>query len=240
MIASRTFVVIGAGGLGCPALLGLRMAGARRIDVIDCDRVELSNLHRQVLYDLGDVGAHKAEVAAAKLRAFGIDARSFVQRVTPDDVEAIVAASPADAIVLECTDQPALKFAANDACVRHGRSLVLAASLGLRGHVIAVVPGSACYRCVFEAPPPLELVPTCASAGVLGTAVGTTGFLQAHLAVAIASNDFAVDDEARGRLLELDLSRGTIRALAGRKRRDCICACEAPPRAATPGDRGDP
>jgi adenylyltransferase/sulfurtransferase len=67
--------------------------------------------------------------------------------------------------------------------------LVLAASLGLRGHVIAVVPGSACYRCVFEAPPPLELVPTCASAGVLGTAVGTTGFLQADLAVRIAGNN---------------------------------------------------
>lgn len=239
-MATSTFVVIGAGGLGCPALLGLRMAGAKRIDIIDCDRVESSNLHRQVLYDLGDVGAPKAEVAAAKLRAAGIDARARVQRLTPDDVETLVADAPADAIVLECTDEPALKFAANDACVRHGRALVLAAALGLRGHVIAVLPGSACYRCVFEAPPPLELVPSCASAGVLGTAVGSTGFLQAHLAVAIARNNMSADDEARGRLLELDLSRGTIRALAGRKRPDCICACEAPARAATQGSRGDP
>ena len=219
MIAARSFLVIGAGGLGCPALIGLRMAGAKRITIVDCDDVEASNLHRQVLYDLGDVGAPKAEVAAAKLRAAGIDARAMVRRLAPEDLDALVADD--DAIVLECTDQPALKFAANDACVRHGRSLVLAASIGLRGHVIAVVPGSACYRCVFEAPPPLELVPSCASAGVLGTAVGTTGFLQAHLAVAIATDGLPADDDMRGRLIELDLARGTIRALAGKKRTDC-------------------
>ncbi len=234
MIDHHTFVVVGAGGLGCPALLGLRMAGAKQALVIDCDRVEPGNLHRQVLYDLGDVGAPKAEVAAAKLRAAGISARARVERIAPDDVDALVAALPGPAIVLECTDAPALKFAFNDACVRHGRPLVLAAAIGLRGHVIAVVPGSACYRCVFEAPPPVELVPSCATAGVLGTAVGSTGFLQAQLAVAIATQTLA--DDVRGRLLELDLARGTLRTLAGHRRPDCDCAqfaCEPRHRAAT-------
>jgi molybdopterin/thiamine biosynthesis adenylyltransferase len=227
VIEQRSFAVIGAGGLGCPALLGLRMAGARTVLVVDPDRVEASNLHRQVLYDLGDVGAPKAEVAAARLRAAGLDARAEVRRLAPDQAEAFVAALPSDAIVLECSDAPALKFACNDACVRQRRALVLGASLGLRGHAIAVVPGSACYRCVFETPPPLELVPSCAAAGVLGTAVGSTGFLQAHLAAAIAADPGT--PEVYGRLFELDLARGTVRTLAGRQRPGCICtqfACE--------------
>jgi len=219
--------VIGAGGLGCPALLGLRAAGARRVLVVDPDRVEPSNLHRQVLYDLGDVGAAKAEVAARKLAAAGIDARARVHRLAPADVPAFVAelvsARGPDAVVLECTDAPALKFAMNDACVAASVPLVIAAALALTGHVIAVGRAGGCYRCVFEAPPPVELVPSCASAGVLGTAVGTTGWLQAAIAVQLASAP--ADQGVLGRLHVLDLGRGTIRTLGGRSRGDCpICS----------------
>lgn len=227
-LESTRFVVIGAGGLGCPALLGLRAAGAKHVLVVDPDRVESSNLHRQVLYDLGDVGANKAEVAARKLAQAGIDARALVHRLAPEELPAFVAEHGRDAVVLECTDAPALKFATNDACVAAGVPLVLAAALGLVGHVVAITTAGGCYRCVFEAPPPLALVPTCATAGVLGTAVGTTGWLQATLAVALAECTLA--DDVRGRLHVLDLARGTIRTLGGRARADCP-ACTARPAA---------
>lgn len=220
MTSDVPFVVIGAGGLGCPALLGLRMGGAKRITIVDHDLVEASNLHRQVLFDLGDVGAHKSEVAAARMRAAGIDARAQIRRLAPEDVDAFVASTEPDAVVIECTDAPAVKFACNDAGVRHGRRVVIGAALGLRGHAIAVTPGSACYRCVFEAPPPAALVPSCADAGVLGTAVGVTGFLLAQLACALA--DGRADDVA-GRLYELALGSGIIRTLAGRPRPQCSC-----------------
>jgi molybdopterin/thiamine biosynthesis adenylyltransferase len=223
------FVVIGAGGLGCPALLGLRAAGAKQVLVVDPDRVESSNLHRQVLYDLGDVGAHKAEVAARRLVQAGIDARALVHRLAPPELPAFVEEHGREAVVLECTDAPALKFATNDACVAAGVPLVIAAAIGLVGHVIAIA-GTGCYRCVFEAPPPVALVPTCATAGVLGTAVGTTGWLQATLAVALASG--TLDDDVRGRLHVLDLARGTIRTLGGRARKGCP-ACTAPSAAAS-------
>lgn len=220
MIADVQLVVLGAGGLGCPALLGLRMGGAKRVVIVDHDVVETSNLPRQVLYDLGDVGASKAEVAAARMRAAGIDATAQVRKLVPDDLDALVEALEPDAIVLECTDVPALKFACNDAAVRHGRRAVIGAALGLRGHAIAVAPGSACYRCVFEAPPPAVLVPTCAEAGVLGTAVGVTGFVLAQLACALADGHA---DDIVGRLYELALGSGIIRTLAGRVRPQCPC-----------------
>jgi molybdopterin/thiamine biosynthesis adenylyltransferase len=230
-IASTSFLVIGAGGLGCPALLGLRAAGARRVLVVDPDRVEASNLHRQVLYSPGDVGAPKAEVAARSLALAGIDARAIVRRLGPADIAALVAELPSQSIVLECTDAPELKFATNDACVAAGVPLVLAAALGLVGHVIAIGRDGGCYRCVFEAPPPAELVPSCATAGVLGTAVGTAGWLQALLAVRMA--EASADADVLGRLHVLDLARGTIRTTGGRSRPDCpACATRAPRSAA--------
>jgi molybdopterin/thiamine biosynthesis adenylyltransferase len=183
-IEHTCFVVIGAGGLGCPALLGLRAAGAKQVLVVDHDRVEASNLHRQVLYDLGDVGAAKAVVAARELARAGIDARPRVQRLAPEEVPGLVAELAPDSVVLECTDAPALKFATNDACVAR-----------------------------------------------LGTAVGTAGWLQAVLAVQLATG--ALADDVVGRLHELDLARGTIRTLGGRARAGCpACAARAPHRPA--------
>lgn len=220
MIAAVPFVVLGAGGLGCPALLGLRAGGARCVTIVDPDRVELSNLHRQVLYDMGDLGAPKAEVAASAMRRAGIDAVAEVTRLVPDALDAYVAALPVEAIVIECTDVPALKFACNDACVRHGRRAVIGAALGLRGQAMAIAPGSACYRCVFDSPPPPELVPSCAAAGVLGTAVGTTGMFLAHLACTLAQGRA---DDVVGKLFELGLGSGIMRSLAGRPRPGCPC-----------------
>jgi molybdopterin/thiamine biosynthesis adenylyltransferase len=215
-LASACFVVVGAGGLGCPALLALAAAGAEQAIVVDHDRVEAHNLQRQVLYDVGDVGAAKAEAAARRLPGLRIEPR--VQAVRSADVPAFVAALRGRAaVVLECTDQPALKFAFNDACLAHGVPLVVGAALGFRGQALAVVGGHACYRCVYEAPPPDHEIPRCDEAGVLGAGVGHVGMLMAHLALRL----FAGDESVAGRLWALDLLRADVRCLAPALRADC-------------------
>lgn len=221
-LASAWFVVIGAGGLGCPALLALRAAGARRAMVVDHDRVEAHNLQRQVLYDLGDVGAPKAEAAARRLSPMGLRVEPRVQALSVAGVPAFVAALRDQldqaAIVLECTDQPALKFAFNDACLAHGVPLVVGAALGFRGQALAVTGGPfACYRCVYEAPPPDHEIPRCDQAGVLGSGVGHVGMLMAHLALRLCDGDASV----AGRLWALDLLRADVRCLAPARRAGC-------------------
>lgn len=222
-LADTHFWVIGAGGLGCPALLGLVCAGARRLTIVDPDRVETSNLQRQVLYDVGDVGAPKALAASRQLRGraplLEVDAR--VEAIAEGEVASLLFDLPHRAVVLECTDQPGLKFALNDAVMARGRVAVIGAALGLRAQVIALAPGHACYRCIYERPPAPERIPTCAMAGVLGPAVGLAGWLMASLAVALAEGR----TETAGRLVAIDLSDTTMRTLAPTPRSDCsACA----------------
>jgi adenylyltransferase/sulfurtransferase len=214
-LASACMVVVGAGGLGCPALLALAAAGVRRAIVVDHDRVEAHNLQRQVLYQLGDVGAAKAEVAAWRLPGLCIEPR--VQALCPPGVPAFVAGLPRPAVVLECTDQPVLKFAFNDACLALGVPLVIGAALGLRGQALAVAGERACYRCVYEAPPPEHEIPRCDEAGVLGSGVGQVGMLMAHLALRLGAGDDAV----AGRLWALDLLDARVRCLAPTRRPGC-------------------
>ena len=129
----------------------------------------------------------KVEAASVRLRA-----RRPLLRVQPlrlrldaDNLGPLLAAMPADTIVLECSDQPALKFQVNDACLARGLPLVLAGVQRWRGQVQAVVYGQACLRCMFEAPPPPELAEPCSAVGVMGTAAGLLGYWMAHLALAL-------------------------------------------------------
>lgn len=230
-LARAHFVVVGAGGLGCPALLGLSAAGAQRLTIIDPDRVEASNLQRQVLYAVADVGRPKAEAAAWNLRRRvpSLTVTPQVRALSPDEADAFVADLPPEAIVLECTDAPPLKFALNDAGLRHGTPVVLGAALGLHGQSLAVLHGRACYRCIYEAPPAADDLPTCASAGVLGVAVGLAGYLMANLAVALADGNPA--PETTGTLTAFDITRGFVQALRPTARRECpACAASTPTR----------
>ena len=210
-------MVVGAGGLGCPALLALSAAEASRVIVLDHDRVESHNLQRQVLYDIGDVGALKVEAAARRLPGLNIEARH--QRVQPDEVSDFVAQLPEGAVVLECTDAPVLKFAFNDACLRHDVPLVIGAALRWQGQALAVRRGHACYRCVYESPPPVDEVPRCDEAGVVGSGVGHVGMLMAHLALQLAAGDESV----AGQLWAVDLLRTRVQRIAPHIRPSCPC-----------------
>jgi molybdopterin/thiamine biosynthesis adenylyltransferase len=216
-LASTCFVVIGAGGLGCPALLALMGAGARRAIVVDPDRVEASNLQRQLLYDVSDVGAAKAVAAARRLSAAGLQVEPRVRALATTAVPAFVAELPSAAVVLECTDQPALKFAFNDACLAYGVPLVVGAALGFRGQALAVRASHACYRCVYEAPPPEHEIPRCDEAGVIGSGVGHVGMLMAQLALRLAAGD----DTVAGQLWALDFLHTRVQRLAPTLRPGC-------------------
>ncbi|HMC95127.1 MAG TPA: HesA/MoeB/ThiF family protein [Polyangia bacterium] len=171
-------LIIGAGGLGCPAALALVADGVTRLGVVDDDRVEATNLHRQVLFGDADVGELKVTAFARALR------RRYPELLVETHAVRFDAANAGDLIarydvVVDGTDNFATKFLANDAAVLARRPLVHGAAVALAGQLLTVpVGGRPCYRCLFEEPPPAGVGPSCAEAGVLGPVPGVVGALQ--------------------------------------------------------------
>lgn len=228
------YVVIGVGGLGCPALLGLIAGGVDDITIIDDDHVALSNLPRQVLFATTDIGVAKVDAARWSLRARApADPRATLEldaerrRLEPEQlpalIERLVGARPELAlIVLECSDSPTLKFAVHDACVAAGVAVVVGGVVGWHGQAMAVDPRrpeAACYRCLFESPPPPELSPACASVGVSGPVAGAVGHAMAMLALGLAGDPSA--PSPAGVCVHFDLLTGSARRLAPAPRPDC-------------------
>jgi len=176
-LTSRRVLVVGVGGLGCHAALVLARAGVGILGLVDPDPVELSNLHRQLLYDSSDLGRPKVTVAAERLRGIAADLRVETRRERFGSADTPLLRG-FDCVV-DGTDTIAAKFALNDAAVATGIPLVHAGVLGFVAQLMTVVPGvSACYRCVFEEPPPPGETPSCQEAGVLGPLVALAGALQ--------------------------------------------------------------
>jgi len=179
-------VIIGMGGLGCPAAVALAEAGARRLTLVDGDVVETSNLHRQPLYGPEDVGRPKVEVAGERLsQAFpGLEVETWARRVGPPDVEPLLARH---ALAIDGTDSVGAKFLLSDAVARIGTPLVSGGVVQWGGQAMRIDPGGACLRCLYGTAPREDEVPTCARAGVLGSLAGVLGALQASLALGPAS-----------------------------------------------------
>ncbi len=179
-LAASSVLVVGAGGLGCPVLQYLAGAGVGRITIVDFDVVEETNLHRQPLYGMADLGKPKAEMAREALLRFNpqITIEAAVERLTPQN--AVRRVGLAD-IVVDAADSFAVTYILSDACQATGKPLISASVLGLTGYVGAFCGGAPSYRAVF---PDVSIDgATCATAGVLGTAVAVLGSLQAHLAL---------------------------------------------------------
>lgn len=228
-MAPARYLVLGAGGLGCPALLGLVAGGATDLAVVDIDAVDATNLHRQVLYNLGDVGAPKVEAAARRLRAFarGLQVEPISLRLDERTLPELLAAQPAGTVVLECSDQPDLKFLVHDTCGEVGLPLVVGGVQRWGGQAMAVRHGAgACFRCVFEAAPPAELAPSCAAVGVFGAAAGALGYVMAHLAVALRTGQ-----DIAGTLVALDLRELRPQQIRPRPRPGCPGCDPRAPRA---------
>jgi molybdopterin/thiamine biosynthesis adenylyltransferase len=175
--------VVGVGGLGCAAALALAEAGVGELGLVDGDRVELSNLQRQVLHSGATLGEPKVDSAAAALRALRRDLRVSVHahHLAAADAAELFAAYD---FVIDATDGMAAKFAINDAAVLCGTPYSHAGVIGWAGQTMTVLPGrSACLRCLFPLLPGEDDSPTCQTAGVIGSVVATIGAIQAAEAV---------------------------------------------------------
>lgn len=175
-------LIVGAGGLGVPALQYLAGAGIGHITLIDPDRIEESNLHRQPLYRMSDIGQPKAQAAAQAIAGFNPNVRvnAQVTRLTPVNAPDFVAAAD---VVLDCADSYAASYTLSDACLAAGRPLISASALGLSGYVGGFCGPAPSLRALFPDPP--DSGQTCASAGVMGPVVGLLGCIQAQMAMAV-------------------------------------------------------
>jgi molybdopterin/thiamine biosynthesis adenylyltransferase len=198
--------VVGAGGLGAPAALYLAAAGVGRIVLIDHDAVSLSNLQRQILYEVEDVGALKVEVAARRLTGVNphVTIEPVASALTPDNASALF--SDVD-LVLDGTDNFATRFVVNKACIEIGRPLVSGA-IGRWTGQVGVFAGKPCYRClVSEAPPDAE---TCSAVGVVGALAGVIGSMMALEAIKLITG---AGEALTGRLLIYDGLAGEARTV---------------------------
>lgn len=188
--SSQSALVVGVGGLGCPAALALVIAGVGRVVLADDDIVEETNLHRQILFEDGDVGRDKLDVAFRVLSArapAGVQLEVIRTRLVPDNARELVRSVD---VVLEGTDNYASKFLAADACHLERRPIVHGSAIRWRATVWAVPPeGRPCYRCLFEDLPEGTAQPGCAEAGVMGPVVGLAGALMGDRALRIIDGD---------------------------------------------------
>ena len=191
-------LVVGAGGLGCAVLEYLTAAGVGRLTIVDHDRVAESNLHRQPLYRMSNIGEPKVEAARAALVQLNPAVRieTLAQRLGAGNAAPLVAQAD---LVVDAADSFALTYILSDACQRLRRVLVSASVLGLKGYVGVFCGGGPSYRAVFPDLP--GQAGSCAQSGVLGTAVGVMGTLQAHLSLAVL---LGLQPPVLGRLLSVD------------------------------------
>jgi adenylyltransferase/sulfurtransferase len=200
-LKAGSVLVVGAGGLGCPALLYLAAAGVGRITIADPDRVDISNLQRQVLYDIADQGANKAEAAARRLRSLNPLVRVDPFPFRLDRSNALDLVRSCD-LVVDGSDNFPTRYLVNDACVIAGRPFVYGAVQGFEGQVsVFNWRGGPTYRCLFPEPPEPGTVPNCAEAGVLGAVTGIIGTAQACEAIKVLAG---IGEPLSGRLLVLN------------------------------------
>ena len=207
-------LVIGAGGLGCPILLYLAAAGVGHLTVIDSDRVDVSNLQRQVLFTTADEGHPKVMAAALRLRALNplIEVEPLDARLTRANALELVRAHD---VVVDGSDNFSTRYLVNDACVLANRPLIYGAIQGFEGQAsVFNFKGGPTYRCLFPEPPAPGTVPNCSEAGVLGVLPGLIGTIQATETIKVITG---IGEPLSGRLLlwnSLTMTSRTLRFTA--------------------------
>lgn len=222
-------LLIGAGGLGSPVALYLAAAGVGRLRVVDDDKVDLSNLQRQVLHTTARVGRPKVQSAAETLSALNPDLQiePVEERVNSGNIDALLAGCQ---VIVDGSDNLPTRYLLSDAAVKHGLPLVYGAVERFNGQVSVFHPGSArgqapCYRCLFPEPPAPDQAPNCAEVGVLGVVPGIVGLLQANETLKLL---LGIGQPLIGRLLLIDALGMHFREL--KLPADSQCALCAPER----------
>ena len=214
-------LLVGAGGLGSPLALYLSAAGVGTLGIVDFDKVDVTNLQRQVVHGTADVGRSKIDSAAERIYDINpyVNVERFETRLTSDNALEIIREFD---IVVDGTDNFATRYLVNDACVILGKPNVYGSIFRFEGQAsVLATPEGPCYRCLFREPPPPGLVPSCAEGGVLGVLPGLVGTIQATEAIKLI---LGIGEPLIGRLLLVDALTAQFRTV--KIRRDPTCpAC---------------
>jgi len=225
LLESRV-LLIGAGGLGSPASLYLAAAGVGRLGIVDDDRVDASNLQRQIAHSTERLGEWKADSAKRTLEALNPDVEvvTYKERITSENVDRILA--DGWDVILDGADNFPTRYLINDASVFHDIPVVHGSIYRFEGQVTVFKPHEGpCYRCLFPQPPPPELAPSCAEGGVLGVLPGIIGSLQANETLKLA---LGIGNPLIGRLLLFDALTATFDEVALRRDPNCPVCGDSP------------
>jgi molybdopterin/thiamine biosynthesis adenylyltransferase/rhodanese-related sulfurtransferase len=225
LLSSRV-LLIGAGGLGSPASLYLAAAGVGRLGIVDDDRVDASNLQRQIAHSTERLGEWKADSAKRTLEALNPDVEvvTYKERITSENVDRILA--DGWDVIVDGADNFPTRYLINDASVFHDIPVVHGSIFRFEGQVTVFKPHEGpCYRCLFPTPPPPELAPSCAEGGVLGVLPGIIGSLQANEALKLC---LGIGESLAGRLLLFDALGAEFNTINLRRDPDCPVCGESP------------
>ena len=223
-ILGAKVLIVGAGGLGSPIALYLALAGVGTIGIVDFDIVDLSNLQRQILHQNEDIGRPKVESAKETLNAYNPDVNVVTHEAPLTSDNAFEIISQYD-IVVNGADNFAARYLVNDTCVFLKKPLVDGSILLFDGQATVYMPGLGCYRCLFPAPPPPGLVPSCAEAGVLGALCGIVGSIQATETLKLI---LGIGEPLVNRLLIVDALAMEFRTLKIRRDPECVVCGDHP------------
>ena len=225
-LKSSSILLIGAGGLGSPLGMYLTAAGVGRLGIVDMDRVDESNLQRQVIHGTKDIGRPKLDSARDRIKDINphvqVDAYDTAFRAE----NAMKIAAPYD-VIIDGTDNFPTRYLTNDVSVFLGKPNVYGSIFRFEGHASVFAPklGGPCYRCLYPEPPPPGMVPSCAEGGVLGILPGIIGLIQANEAVKLI---LGIGETLVGRFLLFDALAMEFRELKIRKKPDCPVCGERP------------
>jgi molybdopterin/thiamine biosynthesis adenylyltransferase/rhodanese-related sulfurtransferase len=225
LLSSRV-LLIGAGGLGSPSSLYLAAAGVGTLGIVDDDRVDASNLQRQIAHSTETLGEWKVDSAKRTLEALNpdVDVVTYKERLTSENIERIL--GDGWDVIVDGADNFPTRYLVNDASVWHDVPVVHGSIYRFEGQVTVFRPGAGpCYRCLFPTPPPPELAPSCAEGGVLGVLPGIVGSLQANEAIKLL---LGIGESLVGRLLLFDALATEFNEVKLRKDASCPVCGEHP------------
>lgn len=223
-LLESSMLLVGAGGLGSPASMYLAAAGVGRLGIVDFDRVDLSNLQRQILHGVSDIGRRKTVSAAETLHEINPDVEVVLheERLTSENIMGIIA--DYDMVIDGCDNFPT-RYLVNDACVLGGKPNVHGSIFLFEGQMSVFLPGQGCYRCLFPEPPPPGAVPSCQEAGVLGVLPGIVGTIQAAEAIKLV---LGIGTSLNGHLLLFDALDMSFQKVRLRHNPNCAICGEEP------------
>ena len=224
-LLESSVLLIGAGGLGSPAAYYLGAAGVGTLGIVDSDVVDTTNLQRQILHDTARIGRPKVDSARETLTKLNPDIRvvGYQERLTSENVDRILADYD---VIVDGADNFPTRYLVNDASIKHRKPVVHGSIFRFEGQVTVFAPFEGpCYRCLFHEPPPPELAPSCAEAGVLGVLPGIIGSLQANEALKLL---LGIGEPLIGRLLLFDALDTSFREVRLRRSTDCAACGEHP------------